>query len=192
MQTASMISEQVYQPEADTWLLAAAVSEEICGADMILEVGTGSGEIAAGIGEVSSGTVIATDINPHAVRAARKRGVDVVRTDICQCFSCRFDIIICNPPYLPTLPDERIDDWFEYALDGGENGRVFIERFLANISSYLVDTGKIFLLISSLTGVAACEKLFCLYGYSYAMVACEAVEGGESLMVYRLQRAPVQ
>jgi len=34
-----------------------------------------------------------------------------------------FDLIIFNPPYLPTLPRERIDDWLEYALDGGPTGR---------------------------------------------------------------------
>ena len=182
-----MMSEQVYQPEADTWLLASAARNEVTGTEWVLEVGTGSGEIAAGIQKNTSCMVIATDINPYAARAAKKQGVTVIRTDICQGLSCRFDTIICNPPYLPTRPEERLNDWFEYALDGGESGRVFIERFLAVIPSNIAEKGKILLLISSLTGVEACIDLFSRYGFSHVMVACERVEGGETLMVFRLE-----
>ncbi len=40
-----------------------------------------------------------------------------------------------NPPYLPTQPEERINDWLEHALDGGLNGRVVIERFSEQVES---------------------------------------------------------
>ncbi|MBN1167234.1 MAG: methyltransferase [Methanospirillaceae archaeon] len=182
-----MISEQVYQPEADTYLLLAAVRDEIRGNERILEVGTGSGEIAFALQEMVSCTVIATDINPYAVKAARRRGIEVIRTDMCRGICSQFDIIICNPPYLPTQPEERIDDWLEYALDGGPDGLLFIRRFLAGISCNLAGDGKILLLISSLCGVKTCEELFTDTGFSFVMVAGEMIEGGESLFVYRLQ-----
>ncbi len=182
-----MISEQVYLPEADTYLLLAVARNEIHGNERILEVGTGSGEIAFFLQGMVSCTVIATDINPYATRAAKIRGLEVIRTDICRGICSLFDLIICNPPYLPTQPEERIDDWLEYALDGGPDGLLFIRRFLAEISCNLSGDGKILILISSLCGVNACEELFTDAGFSFMMVAEENIEGGESLLVYRLQ-----
>ena len=38
--------EQVYQPEADTYLLLKAVMAEIRDDDRVIEIGTGSGKIA--------------------------------------------------------------------------------------------------------------------------------------------------
>src|SRR5512137_2455149 len=70
---------QVYKPEADTYLLLDAARAEVKAGDRVLEIGTGSGLIAAELAKVTG--VIATDINPHAVLCARKRGVDVVRSD---------------------------------------------------------------------------------------------------------------
>ena len=46
-----------------------------------------------------------------------------------------FDLIVFNPPYLPTQPEERIDDWLEYALDGGVDGRAVITRFAPSPAS---------------------------------------------------------
>ena len=92
-------------------------------------MGTGSGLIAAEIAKITR--IIATDINPHAVISAQDAGVEVVRTDLFAGIRGPFDLVLFNPPYLPTQPEERMDDWLEYALDGGESGRAVIERFAA-------------------------------------------------------------
>ena len=107
---------QVYQPEADTFLLLAAAQAEVRPGDRVLEVGTGSGCIAAALARDCE--IVATDINPHAVFCARQKGIDVVRSDLFSGIRGTFDLIIFNPPYLPTQPGERIDDWLESALDG--------------------------------------------------------------------------
>ena len=60
--------KQVYCPDADTYLLLEAALKEIRSGDRVLEIGTGSGYIAAVLKEVAD--VIVTDINPHAVFAA--------------------------------------------------------------------------------------------------------------------------
>ena len=57
-----------------------AVLKEIRPGERVLEIGTGSGYIAAALKEVAD--VIATDINPHAVYAAKQNGVEVVRSDL--------------------------------------------------------------------------------------------------------------
>ena len=113
--------DQVYHPDADSYLLLEAAHAEVKCGDRVIEIGTGSGLIACGISEVAS--VVATDINPHAAICAKRCGVEVVRTDLIAGICGIFDLVLFNPPYLPTQSEERIDDWLEYALDGGVTGR---------------------------------------------------------------------
>ena len=176
---------QVYQPEADTCLLLKAALAEVRPGDRVLEVGTGSGLIAAELGRVAR--VVATDINPHAVASARERGVEVVRTDLFSGICGAFDVIVFNPPYLPTRPEERVEDWLEYALDGGPTGREVIARFAAGVGRLIGPGGRILLLVSSLTGTEEVCALFSRLGYSPAIAARETVEG-EELFVLRVVR----
>jgi release factor glutamine methyltransferase len=176
---------QVYAPEADTAMLLTAARAEARPGDRVLEVGTGSGLIAAEIVRITP--VVATDINPHAVFCANKAGVDVVRTDLFAGIRGSFDLVLFNPPYLPTQPEERIDDWLEYALNGGENGRAVIERFARNIGDVLAPEGRILLLISSLTGLSGVQDLFAGQGFSAKIVLQQDVED-EVLYVLKIIR----
>ena len=165
---------QVYQPEADTYLLLEAARKEVKAGDRVLEVGTGSGLIAAEIAKITR--IVATDINPHAVISARDAGVDVVRTDLFAGIRGPFDLVLFNPPYLPTQPEERMEDWLEYALDGGESGRTVIARFAAEAGRVLAPGGRILLLISSLTGLSEVSDIFTRHGYTVEVVAQQVVE----------------
>ncbi|HUH78827.1 MAG TPA: HemK2/MTQ2 family protein methyltransferase [Methanoregula sp.] len=178
-------SLQVYKPEADTCLLLKAAMAEIRPGERVLEVGTGSGLIAAELGRVAP--VIATDINPHAAAAARGRGLEVIRADLLAGICGKFDLIVFNPPYLPTRPDERVDDWLEYALDGGVTGRQVIGRFAAGVGRVLAPGGRILLLVSSLTGPDEVAALFAERGYSSSLAGQERIEG-EVLFVLKIRR----
>jgi len=180
------VPDQVYPPAEDSFLLLRAALREVRPADCVLEVGTGSGYVAAGLLGRAAG-VVATDINPHAVECARARGVAVVRTDLFAGLSGPFDLILFNPPYLPTFPEERIDDWLEYALDGGPTGRAVIERFVADIGRVLSPIGRVLLLVSSLTGPDAVRELFAGQGFVSFIVDSEPLEG-ETLYVLRAMR----
>lgn len=176
---------QVYQPEADTHLLLVAAVAELKPGDRVAEAGTGSGLIAAAVGNAA--TTIATEISPHAAACARMAGVEVVRCNLLDAVRGPFDLILFNPPYLPTEPHERIDDWLEYALDGGANGRETIARFAAGVGRVLAPGGRILLLISSLTGFDGVKEIFTGYGYSAEVVRQEKVED-EVLYVLRIRR----
>lgn len=176
---------QVYTPEADTYLLLDAAQAEVRKGDRVLEVGTGSGLIAGEIARVTG--IVATDINPHAVLCARKRGVDVVQSDLFCGICSMFDLIVFNPPYLPTQPEERIDDWLEHALDGGLSGRVVIERFAGHVGRVLAPGGRILLLISSLTGLPEVRDLFFKNGFIAEILLRKVVED-ETLYVLRIVR----
>jgi len=176
---------QVYSPEADTFLLSDAARAEVKAGDRVLEVGTGSGYISAELVRICD--VVATDINPHAALCAREHGVDVLRGDLFFGIRSTFDLVIFNPPYLPTRPEERINDWLEFALDGGESGCAVIERFAAEVGRVLAPGGRILILISSLTGLDEVCQLFSQHGFIAGVVMQQTVED-EELYVLKIER----
>ena len=177
---------QIYQPREDTFFLLEKAQAEIKPDDIVLEVGTGSGYIASSV--QGSRRVYATDINPHAVLSAHARGIQVVRTDFAAGFRRVFTLVLFNPPYIPTRPDERCDDWLEYALDGGPDGREPLFPFLAQIPEVLKPDGRVLILISSLQNFEKCEELFKSVGFSYEISGHKILEDGEELRIYRLKK----
>jgi release factor glutamine methyltransferase len=145
----------VYQPAEDSGLLAqAAVEHPVSGT--VLEVGTGSGWVSQQVAEKTDARVVGTDINPHACRQARERGVETARANLLTPFrDGSLDAVLFNPPYLPTDPDNEWDDWMEHALSGGETGRELIDPFLDDVGRVLAPDGVVLLLVSSLTGFDA-------------------------------------
>src|SRR5208283_5601787 len=125
--------------------------------------------------------------NPHSTFCARQKGLDAVRTDLFSGLRGRFDLILFNPPYLPTQPDERIDDWLEHALDGGATGRMVIERCAASVGDMLAPGGRILLLVSSLTGLSEVREIFAGRGFLAEVVLQQDVED-EELFVLRITK----
>jgi len=176
---------QVYSPAEDSEFLCVTARREVLADDRVLEIGTGSGIIAATLQD-NVHCLIATDINPHAVALTRARGVPVVRADLTAGFRGPFDVILFNPPYLPTAPEERIADWLEYALDGGKSGRAVIFRFLSDAHRILGPQGRILLLVSSITGLCEVLGMAKDYGYVAEVIGEQDVED-EILYVLRLK-----
>ena len=179
--------EDVYQPAEDTYLLHRAALAEARPEDLALEIGCGSGFISQELA-CKVGRLIATDINPHAVLAAKARGIEVVRADIFQGIKGKFDMILFNPPYLPTKPEERTGQWIDYALDGGESGRQTIDQFLGDLVEHLRLAGRALLLISSLTGLSEVQEMATAAGLTIDVVSSERCFF-EQLQVLRLEVA---
>jgi release factor glutamine methyltransferase len=182
------LADTVYEPAEDSYLLIDAALNEIAGSKQrlrILEIGTGSGIVtSAMLRDAPEHRYAATDISPHAVTCARANRVPVVRADLFRGLRGRFDLIIFNPPYLPTAPDERVDGWLDYAWNGGDDGRSVIDRFLERAQAFLADRGSILLLLSSLTGIeTVCERMASagLVVHEVASIRCP----GERLVVLR-------
>ena len=145
--------ETVYQPVEDSALLARTAAECVSAGDRVLDVGTGSGYVAARLVEAGADAV-GVDLSPLACREAADNGVPVVRGDLVSPFQDgSFDLVAFNPPYLPTPAEAEWDDWMEHALSGGEDGRRLVDPFLDDVGRVLRPEGRALLLVSSLTGI---------------------------------------
>ena len=164
--TSLNIIENVYEPSEDSFLLADAALSEIKGSERILEVGCGSGIISAVIKANTKARVTGIDINPYAAKCTRGNGIEVIRGDLLSCIKGRFDLIIFNPPYLPTKEDEREYGWLNAALDGGYDGKKVIYRFLEDAERCLILGGNILILVSSLSGIDEIRSRMFSLGYT--------------------------
>lgn len=178
----------VYEPAEDSQLLLEAAREGVTESDRVLEVGTGSGYVAAELAAETGARVVGSDLNPYACRAARERGVQTVRADLVAPFRDGvFDAVLFNPPYLPRVEDGERDDWMESALTGGETGREVIAPFLASVGRVLAPGGAVWLVLSTLTGVEEVRALAREAGFA-VRTAREASFPFEKLLVWRLSR----
>ena len=164
--------EPVYQPSEDSYLLNRHVEQLMEG--RVLDMGTGSGiqaVTAALKPEVSH--VLAADINPLAIEAAKWRARDAgvvdkmefVITDLFENVEGVFDWIVFNPPYLTSEGNLSDHTW-----DGGLKGAELIERFLKAAKDHLSPWGSILLVYSSETGIKP-EG----YGYSWELLEEDAL-----------------
>ena len=182
------VDGHVYQPAEDSALLAKAAIDDMTTPERVLEVGTGSGWVAEQVADETDARVVGNDLNPHACRQARERGIEAVRADLIAPFAAEsFDAVLFNPPYLPTDPDNEWGDWMEHALSGGTDGRRLIVPFLADVGRVLTADGAVYLLVSSLTGYEIVVDLAEDAGFETAEVAQESYPF-EVLSVLRLTR----
>jgi release factor glutamine methyltransferase len=133
----------------------------------VLDLCTGSGCVAAAIAHhLKAAVVVATDVSEPAVALARRNverlglsdRVTVEQGDLFEPVSklpdpLPFDLIVANPPYIPTAQVETLDrsvrDYEPIgALDGGIDGLVLHRRILKEAPGRLVRGGRVFLEIA--------------------------------------------
>jgi len=111
-----------------------------------MEIGTGSGYICELL-KTRFKTVVATDIDLNAVKQAKDR-VDDVTFVCCDSSSAisniRFDLIVMNPPYLPS------DEIKDVTVDGGGDGIEVATRMVRDSIRLLHSNGRILIVASSL------------------------------------------
>jgi release factor glutamine methyltransferase len=183
--------ETVYQPAEDSRLLADAVVEGVERDDRLLDVGTGSGYVAHRAAAAGA-RVVGSDLNPDACEQAVEAGVPVVRATLTSAFrDGAFDVVTFNPPYLPEPEDGGWGDWMETALSGGEDGRAVVDPFLDDVGRVLAPGGRVYLLVSTLTGLDEVREYAADRGLDAARVASESFSF-EQLFVLELTRATPQ
>jgi len=183
---------EVYEPAEDTFLLLETL--DVHPHDSVLELGTGAGLIALDCAQKEA-RVVCSDINPFAVRLTRRniernrrllKGPIEVRQGDLFCVlrsSERFDIVVFNPPYLPTKSAERVGGWFDVATDGGQDGLRLTKRFLHEVTEHLLEHGRAYFIFSTLSTRTSLEKTLKQEHLSFEIRARRRFEG-EELDVY--------
>lgn len=148
----------------------------------IVDVGTGTGAIILSLAAEykAPAAFLGTDISEEAISLAKENAIKSGLTN-----SVKFavmdglddfdepevvDVIVSNPPYIESAVcetlDPRVKD-FEprLALDGGESGLEFYDRYLADALNILKPGGAVFFEIGENQGEAL-RKLMEGYGFS--------------------------
>lgn len=153
------IPSEVYNPSDDSFLLLKVV--DVAPGDNFLEIGSGSGLTSIHAAKAGA-RVTATDVNPNAVEVTRRNAakndlrITVLESDLFEKVVGDFDVIAFNAPYLPEK--RSTTSWIESAWAGGRSGNEVIIRFLEQAWRHLAPGGRIYLIISSLSGLTGVLK----------------------------------
>lgn len=163
------VNENVLIPRQDTEILAEEVLRNLHDGMSILDMCTGSGCILISLLHYSNNCAgVGADISGEALETARKNALSLLRrgeeilpcetkepecvflqSDLFENVEGVFDIIVSNPPYIPsgeieTLMPEVRDHEPRRALDGDGDGLLFYRRILEEGVGHLTRGGMLF------------------------------------------------
>jgi release factor glutamine methyltransferase len=152
-----MVNENVLIPRPDTETLVLEAKRRINGRGLrVLDLCTGSGCIALLVKKLCPQcNVVASDINPPTLEVAKMNAdrmgleVEFVQSDLYASLSGKFDMVLSNPPYIPsdfiaTLEPEIAHEP-RLALDGGTDGNDVYRRIAQSLPFFLAENGEVLL-----------------------------------------------
>jgi len=188
------VCEDVYEPAEDSFLFAENLIVQE--GDSVLDLGTGSGILAVLAAKVAD-SVVAVDLNPFAIRCALqntilnriKGNISFLQSDLFRALhtNAKFDLILFNAPYLPSEKGED-STWIGRSWAGGTSGREVVDRFIAEVSSFLKPSGRVQLMQSTLTGVEETLSKFHINGLEASVKAEKQLPFFEILTLIEAKR----
>ena len=150
------VSPDVLIPRPETELIVEAACDRLSRRDAvrtIVDVGTGSGCLAIALArEFPDARVLAIDISAAALgvatRNAERHGVDrqvtFVRADLLESVQGPVDLVVANPPYVPSgveLSPDIVRFEPAIALYSGSDGLTLVKRLVSSVRPRLADGG---------------------------------------------------
>ncbi len=148
-----IVSRHVLTPRADSETMIETLLRQRVDLDApyrMLDLGTGSGcLILSALREYHNATAVAVDASEMALNIAARNAAalsmgdrcEMLHSNWCENLNGRFDIIISNPPYIPTVEigtlsaDVRVHEPIR-ALDGGEDGLDDYRRIMKQLAAH--------------------------------------------------------
>lgn len=165
------VNSNVLIPRQDTETLVEQVLKIVKPGMKVLDLCTGSGCVLISVlKNAPELTGMGSDISKTALLVAKENAklheVDAewVRSDLFDNITETFDVIMANPPYIPTgeilslMPEVR-DFEPENALDGGADGLDFYRKIAGQVKDYLNPGGYVYMEIGYDQGKAVSELM---------------------------------
>jgi release factor glutamine methyltransferase len=150
------VDARVLVPRPETELVVEAALAALREGGRALDLCTGSGAIAISLALGRRGArVLATDMSEDALAVARENAarlgavVEFAHGDLWAPVHAgdRFDLVVSNPPYVPTGELEELSREVRrepcIALDGGEDGLAVLRRVVGGAPAHLVAGGTL-------------------------------------------------
>lgn len=179
----------VYRPQDDTSLLIDVMHRGgYALGHTVLDVGTGTGAVAIAAARAGASSVTAVDLSLRSAIATwinsqlHRAPVRVHHGDLfAPLTGRRFDLVLTNPPYVPSssgiLPRHRRGrSW-----DAGPDGRFLIDRICDAAPSVLADNGVLLIVQSELSGEDATLQRLAAAGLSATVTARSHIPFGPVL-----------
>ncbi len=177
------VDERVLIPRPETEELAMMAVASLEEGQSVLDLCTGSGAIAVAVYKESEKRgkkvqVTAVDISEDALALAKENaelnGADIrfLQSDLFTRIRGRFDIIVSNPPYIPSAEIEKLqrevkDFEPRLALDGGADGLDIYRKIAEDAFKYLNRGGMLLLEV----GEGEAEKVSKMFkGSAYTII----------------------
>jgi release factor glutamine methyltransferase len=198
--TTHLSFEHIYEPAEDTFILMDSIEEDgpwllANKPVMCLEIGSGSGVVSSAVSKFLNVYCIAVDINPLACKGTKETAsrhgvfVDCVNGDLVSSFVLRkkVDLLIFNPPYVPTEDIEVASSEIANTWAGGLNGRRVMDRLFPLVSELLSEKGVFYLVLVEENKPLELEQMFLKLGFFCKFVKKRSA-GRERLSVLRISR----
>ncbi|MGQ4833305.1 MAG: HemK2/MTQ2 family protein methyltransferase [Candidatus Asgardarchaeia archaeon] len=155
-----IVCKNTYPPDEDSYLMLDALNKLELSSDIIgLDMGCGSGILTCFLAKRIK-YVFSIDINPYALNCTLNNLILNKLMDRATVFysnlfssiphNLKFNLIVFNPPYLPTDEYMRSNIYLDLYSIGGKKGVGITLKFLDEAIKYMPIDGKILLLVSSL------------------------------------------
>ena len=190
----SLDVDGVYPPQHDSQLLIDTLEKtELAQGRRVLDLCTGSGVVAIAASELGAASVTAFDICPHAVRCSRGNAVhagviiDVLEGSYSGALDyAPFDVIVSNPPYVPTPPagDTEVIPMAAgpaWAWNAGVDGRMVLDPLCESAAGLLAPGGSMLLVQSTLSGVDSSVNALRATGLDAEVIVSQLVPFGPVL-----------
>lgn len=146
----------VYAPQRDSHLLIEAmVASAAVEGRSVLDLCTGTGLAAIVAAQLGAHAVTAIDISRRAVRCTRRNaraaGVRIkaaVGTHHDALAGGPYDLVVCNPPYVPADPAHGNPPGSSLAWDAGPDGRMVLDPLCDSAPALLADAGVLLIVQS--------------------------------------------
>jgi release factor glutamine methyltransferase len=157
--------------------LGEAMLTEVHEGERVLDMGTGSG-VNAILAATKGAQVLAVDINPQAVEAARANAerngvadnVEVRTSDVFSEVEGRFDVIVFDPPFRWFRPRSLL----EAAMT--DEGYRAMTTFFRHARQYLADGGRMLIFFGTSGDLGYLLSLFDEEGFTSEVVAHDQFE----------------